>query len=125
MTRYQSHTEPTMRDGTPLLTINQLILLNALRDFPDAQAPSHNAWLVAAYPYARIAGRTPNQWGLRRSMRKCGSAWVTRARKGHATTVTLTAWAIAILDRTIAARVRGIGIYQGLHVISRSAPGWL
>lgn len=118
MPRYQSDKEPTLRDGSPLLSANHVILLNVLPDLPDNRAPSHNAWLVAAFAYARIAGYTPNEWGLRKSVRTCRPEWVTRTRNGRAISVARTERGRAILERTIPAHVRGIGTYRGLRALA-------
>ena len=44
------------RSGEVLLTLNALVLLQALRDFPDAWAPSSRMWVERALLYRRRMG---------------------------------------------------------------------
>jgi len=104
------------RSGEVLLTLNQLVLLQALRDFPDAWAPSANAWVRRAAPYSdRIGAGTED--ALRKSARRVPEVLVARKRVGPYTAATLAPLGVALLDRVVPAWVMGRGAYPGRRAL--------
>ena len=99
--------ERLTKSGAVLLGRNQLTLLQALLDRPDATASSVEDWLAAATPY--LEG---GYWALRKSVRRMNPAWIERRRVGRCITAKLLPRGHAILSREVPAHVHGVGPYR-------------
>lgn len=100
--------------GEVILTRNQLILLKALLDRPEATAESMSDWVSAARPYYRNGEGEPGFLPsvLFKSARRVSEAWVARVQAGSRLRCALTARGLAIVDGRIPAHIRGEGPYR-------------
>jgi hypothetical protein len=114
MPRNSSHRpEPLTASGSVLLGFNQLSLLHGLYDRPDGRAESSADLVRAAIPYMRLF-RDPNWSSLEKATLSLHPAWVEKGRRGRRNTWTLTPRGRAIVERGVAACLRGEGQYEGL-----------
>ena len=105
------------RGGEVLLTLNQIVLLQALRDFPDAWAPSASTWVRRAALYGRRAG-AGSVSTLLKSARRVPEVLVARARMGPYLAATLGPLGMAVLDRVVPAWIHGRGPYEGFRALA-------
>ena len=111
--------DPSLRrctGGEVLLTLNQLVLLQALRDFPDAFAPTARAWVHRAQFYRERTGGG-SEYTLMKSARRLPEVLVARARLGACVTATLAPLGGALLDRVVPAWIVGRGPYRGFRAL--------
>ncbi len=102
--------------GEVLLTLNQLVLLQALRDFPDAWAPSAGVWVRRALLYrARTGGGTERT--LLGSARRVPEVLAARKRMGPYLAAALAPLGEALLDRVVPAWIVGRGPYTGFRAL--------
>lgn len=109
------------RDGEVLLTLNQLVLLQALRDFPDAWAPSASVWVRRGMFYRERTGGG-SEYTLLKSARRVPEVLVARRRMGPYVAAALAPLGEALLDRVVPAWIVGRGSYEGFRALS-SPPG--
>ena len=107
--------EPRTRAGEVLLSHNHICLLHALYDRPAATAVSTADWMRAALPYTRLFRYRPSIGCLEGSIHSLHNSWVTHKRPDHKHRWTLAPRGLAILERTVPARIRGVGPYEGLR----------
>jgi hypothetical protein len=105
------------RSGEVLLTLNALVLLQALRDFPDAWAPSSRMWVERALLYRRrMGGGTEST--LLNSARRISPVLVTRKKMGPYQAAALAPLGVALLDRVVPAWIVGHGVYAGFRALA-------
>ena len=95
--------DPSIRrrqSGEVLLTMNTLVLLQALRDFPDAWAPSTRLWVQRGMFYRRQTGGG-SESTLLKSARQVPSVLVTRKKMGPYQAAALAPLGTALLDRVV------------------------
>ena len=90
------------RSGEVLLTLNALVLLQALRDFPDAWAPSSRMWVERALLYRRRMGGGTDST-LLNSARRISPVLVTRKKMGPYQAAALAPLGVALLDHVVPA----------------------
>lgn len=100
--------------GDILLSHNHIALLHGLYDRPNGTAVSRVDWVKAAAPYAERMTPGWSSWCLRKSMVTIPSECVKQEKRGRYIEASLTNAGRAILERNLAARVRGRGDYGGL-----------
>jgi len=105
------------RTGEVLLTLNTLVLLQALRDFPDAWAPSSRVWAERALHYRRRAGGGTVST-LLNSTRRISPVLVSRKKMGPYQAASLSPLGVALLDRVVPAWIVGRGAYTGFRALS-------
>ena len=106
--RYQ---ERFLRNGSLLLTHNQLALLQGLLDRPGGVAFSTRDFARAALPYVWRYREEPNAHSLWHAARRLPVHWVSSAHYGNRIVWTLTARGRAIVEHRIPSHVRGVGPY--------------
>jgi hypothetical protein len=104
------------RTGEVLLTLNQLVLMQALRDFPDALAPSVSAWVGRAMLYRDRTGGG-SEYTLLKSARRVPEVYVARRRAGPCLAVALAPLGVAVLDLVVPAWIVGRGAYRGFRAL--------
>lgn len=110
--------------GDVLIRCGELVLLQALLDFPDYTAPSIRAWVRAAGALGVGYGLMSNEWGARRAMAGLNATWVRRQRLGRSVVVKLSSRGKAIVNKQVPVRVIGRGPYVSLATLgSRRLPG--
>lgn len=105
--------------GEVLLSHNHISLLHGLMDRPDGIALSVDDWLMASLPYARRYRSYVSPGMLQKSIRTMHPSWIHRHKAGRCIQATLLSRGRAIIDRDLAARIRGHGAYDGLPKIRR------
>jgi hypothetical protein len=105
------------RTGEVLLTLNTLVLLQALRDFPDTWAPSSRIWVERALHYRRRAGGGTEST-LLNSTRRISPVLVTRKKTGPFQAAALAPLGVALLDRVVPSWIVGHGAYVGFRALS-------
>ncbi len=114
MPRNSSHRpEPLNASGSVLLGYNQLALLHGLYDRPEGRAESSADLVRAAIPYVRLF-RDPNWSCIETATLSLHPAWVEKGRNGRRNAWVLTPRGRAIVERRVAAHLRGEGPYEGL-----------
>ncbi len=116
--RQLTRPEPTTRAGEILLSHNHIALLHGLYDRPDGRAESQNEWIRASLPHVARFRQHPSGWALYAAIPTLHPGWASRSRVGNRIEVTLTPRGRAILERTLPARIRGRGTYEGLRSIT-------
>lgn len=114
ITRQLARSSCKMANGDILLSHNHIALLHGLYDRPDGRAASRAEWVRAATPYAERMRPGWSSWGLRGSMITMPSECVKQMKRGTRIESELTDAGRAIIDKNLAARVRGRGGYDGL-----------
>ncbi len=111
--------EPTTRAGEILLSHNHIALLHGLYDRPDGYAESQNEWIRASLPHVERFREHPCRWALYLAIRTLHPSWAIRSRRGNRIEARLAPRGRAILERTLPARIRGRGTYEGLRSVKR------
>jgi hypothetical protein len=106
--------EPVTRTGEVLLSHNHIALLHGLYDRPSGLAQSSRDFIHAALPYVELFRPGASAGVIHKSLRSLHPAWVTRERVGRCVTWKITAKGRAILERSVPARIKSHGLYQGL-----------
>ena len=119
--RGQLRPEPVTAAGEVLLSHNHIALLHGLYDRPGGRVGSRAEWVRAARPFAERMKDRWDVWGLRGAMITMRPQWVKQEREGSRIASTLTNRGRAIVERTVAARIRGRGPYLGLHSVDAAA----
>ncbi len=112
--------EHLSKTGEVFLSYKHISLLHGLMDRPQATAGSINDWLVASFPYARRYRSYMSVGMLQKAIRTMNGSWIDRKRVGRCVRVKLLPRGRGIIDRTVAARIRGYGAYVGLPKVGRS-----
>lgn len=112
--------EQLSKAGEVFLSYKHIALLHGLMDRPEAVAGSINDWLFASLPYARRYYGNLSMQMLQKAIRTMNPAWINRQRVGRCIQVKLLSRGRGIIDRTVAARIRGYGAYVGLPKVGRS-----
>lgn len=97
--------EQFTRDGSVLITSNQLALLRAISEQPEQSFPTILAWVAATSELAPSFSRR----GLHRCIRRVPEVWVGRTRYGSRKLCSLQARGRAIVHGDIPVRLRGVG----------------
>jgi len=116
---YESKFERRYKTGEVMITHTALVLLQALLDFPDATAPSVDAWERAARALSRGLRFNNAEHGPRKAMRRISPDWVTRGKFGRYVVVKLSPRGKEIVHRLVPVRVIGIGPYVSLAALGR------
>jgi len=109
--------EPTNASGAPLLSGNHLALLQGLYDRPNGYAPSSAELIRAGIPHVRAFRSVPSHWCLAKALSTLHPAWVAKRRNGSCVTWTLTERGRSIIERTVLAHIRGVGVYRGMAAL--------
>lgn len=120
MAAHQLHIrpEPTTAAGEILVSHNHIALLHGLYDRPDGIAPSYAEWVRAGIPHVARFRQYPSVSCLRLATGTVHYLWVKRSRSGRSVQVALTERGRAIVERTLPARIRGWGPYEGIKTIT-------
>jgi len=114
-----SRRENVTNSGEILLSHHHIALLHGLMDRPKGIALSVGDWLLASLPYGRRYRDYVSVGMLQKAIRTMHPSWVHRHKAGRCIQATLLSRGRAIIDRDLAARIRGRGAYQGLPKIRR------
>jgi hypothetical protein len=117
--------DPSIRrrqSGEVLLTMNTLVLLQALRDFPDAWAPTTRLWVRRAMIYRRQTGGGAEST-LLTSARQVPSVLVARKKMGPYQAAALAPLGAALLDRVVPVWLLGRGAYTGFRALTSRRRG--
>jgi len=112
--------DPSIRrrqSGEVLLTMNTLVLLQALRDFPDAWAPTTRLWVRRGMIYRGQTGGG-SESTLLKSARQVPAVLVTRKKMGPYQAAALAPLGEALLDRVVPAWILGRGAYTGFRALT-------
>lgn len=109
--------EQFARDGSVLVTLNQLALLRAISQHPEQSFPTIGAWVAAT------SELSPNLYGrgLHRCVRRVPEIWVSRTRHGPRKLCALQARGRAIVNGEIPVWLRGVGRIDREAVKERGA----